>query len=57
MSPRKKSTKETVALYVRLPESLHAWIRDLAERERRSLNSQVVVLLQAAKDAQQPPTH
>ncbi len=31
---------------VRMPQDLHEWLVDLAKRERRSLNAQVVVLLE-----------
>jgi predicted HicB family RNase H-like nuclease len=34
-----------VSLHVRLPEELHAALRDEAARQRRSLNNLIVVLL------------
>ena len=33
---------------VRLPEAVHGRLADLAKRERRSLNAQLVVLLEQA---------
>lgn len=41
---------------VRMPQDLHEWLVNLAKRERRSLNAQLVVLLerlheQAERDA------
>jgi hypothetical protein len=46
---RKKSLtpNETVPLMLRLPPEVHAAIKEMAEKERRSLNSTVVVLLDA----------
>lgn len=49
------SKKKQTPLMVRLPEDLHAWVKELAEKEHRSLNSQIIVLLQQAKDQQSPP--
>lgn len=40
-------TKET-AVTVRFPKELHLAIKALADRERRSFNAQVIVLLEAA---------
>jgi hypothetical protein len=40
-------------LYLRLPDELHEQLVKIAERERRSLNAQVVYLLEQA--VQQPP--
>jgi hypothetical protein len=34
---------------LRLPDDLHAWLTALAERERRSLNSQVIVILERVR--------
>lgn len=49
------SKKKQTPLMVRLPEDLHAWVKELAEKEHRSLNSQIIVLLQQAKDQQSQP--
>ncbi|MDQ1028449.1 hypothetical protein QF035_006031 [Streptomyces umbrinus] len=35
---------------LRLPDELHAWLKDLAEHEHRSLHAQVLHMLQGAKD-------
>ena len=35
---------------VRMPQDLHEWLVDLAKRERRSLNAQVVVLLERVRE-------
>jgi hypothetical protein len=35
---------------VRMPQDLQQWLVDLAKRERRSLNAQVVVLLERVRD-------
>ncbi len=40
-------TKET-AVTVRFPKELHLAIKAIAEKERRSFNAQVIVLLEAA---------
>ena len=37
----------TVTTTVRIPPELHALIKTSAENERRSLNSQIIVLLEA----------
>ena len=36
-------------LGIRLPDDLYAWLAALAERERRSLNAQLIVVIEAAK--------
>jgi hypothetical protein len=41
--------EETRYVGVRMPQDLQAWLVDLAKRERRSLNAQVVVLLERAR--------
>jgi hypothetical protein len=40
--------EKDVKVSVRLPESVHSRLTDLARRERRSLNAQLVVLLEQA---------
>jgi hypothetical protein len=43
-------------LYLRLPDELHEYLVKLAERERRSLNAQIVYLLeQATQQPDKPP--
>ncbi|MBK3576099.1 Arc family DNA-binding protein [Streptomyces sp. MBT65] len=36
---------------LRLPDDLHAWLKDLAEREHRSLHSQVLHMLETGRPA------
>jgi hypothetical protein len=50
--PRKRTPIEekAVPLMLRLPPELHQWIKQEAERELRSLNAQIIVLLQRVKD-------
>lgn len=53
--PRKQTaspTKKLVPLMTRLPESLHSWIREQAQAEHRSVNSQIIVILQRAMEQQ-----
>ena len=39
--------KEDVVIYtMRLPRSLHAALKDLAERDRRSLHAEIIYLLE-----------
>jgi predicted HicB family RNase H-like nuclease len=40
--------EKEVKLTVRIPETVHGRLADLAKRERRSLNAQLVVLLEQA---------
>lgn len=42
-----KETNKVVPLMLRLPSELHAKIKDLAEHDRRSLNTMVVLLLES----------
>lgn len=42
-----------VRLMLRLPANLHALLTAMARRERRSLNAQIVYLLQQAADQDQ----
>lgn len=46
--PEKQETENELpkGLMVRLPPHLHAAVRDLAEDERRSLNSQFIILVE-----------
>ena len=46
-------TKET-AVTVRFPKELHLEVKALAERERRSFNAQVIVLLETSLKAARP---
>lgn len=48
--PAKKKYEKTVNLYVRFPDDMHARIQAIAEKDRRSLNAMVVVLVQEALD-------
>ena len=54
MTPPYDETKET-AVTVRFPKELHLQIKALAEKERRSFNGQVIVLLEAALLARPAP--
>lgn len=45
-----------VPLMVRLPKSLHLWVRRQAKDQHRSLNAQIVSMLQALKDKESPTT-
>ncbi len=40
---------------LRLPEELYEQVKQLADKEMRSINAQMVVLLQAAVDARHNP--
>ena len=42
---------------VRMPQDLHEWLVDLARRERRSLNAQVVVLLERVREQVERDAH
>lgn len=43
---------ETKNLTLRLPLDLHTWLAAVAAAERRSVNQQAIVFLEAAKEAQ-----
>lgn len=45
---------EEVRLTVRLPAAIHAELADLAERERRTLNGQLLLLVERALGEAQP---
>lgn len=47
---RTPSDSNTVPLMVRLPKDIHKWIKTLSEKEHRSLNAQIVVILQKEKE-------
>jgi len=42
---------------VRMPQDLHEWLVDLAKRERRSLNAQVVVIIERVREQVERETH
>jgi hypothetical protein len=42
---------------VRMPQDLQEWLVNLAKRERRSLNAQVVVLLERVREQIERDTH
>ena len=47
--------KEEVVIYtMRLPRSLHSALKDLAERERRSLHAEIIYLLERAVQQEEP---
>jgi len=39
---------------VRMPHDLHEWLVDLAKQEHRSLNAQVVVILERVREQVEP---
>lgn len=46
-------TRNIKPLGVRLPEELKQWLKDQAEKNMRSLNSELVMRLQASRDNQE----
>ncbi len=56
---RKKSDKpEPKALSIRLSDELSQWLSEKAKREHRSLNAQIAIELERAKQLDQPqPSH
>jgi len=42
---------------VRMPQDLHEWLVNLAKRERRSLNAQLVVILERVREQVERDTH
>ena len=48
MTEQLQSENKPVPIMVRLPADLHAAIKQLAESERRSMNSQIIILLESA---------
>lgn len=50
---RLNPNEETVAISIRLPSSMKEVIQDRAIKERRSLNQEIVFLLQVALDLEQ----
>jgi hypothetical protein len=42
---------------VRMPQDLQEWLVELAKRERRSLNAQVVVLLERVREQVERDAH
>lgn len=49
-TPQTDKTDKNVPIMMRLPEDLHLWLKTMAEIEHRSLNSQVIVLLQKSRN-------
>lgn len=47
---RTPTSKDFVPLMLRLLPDLHEWLKAQSENERRSLNSQVAVMLQSLRD-------
>jgi hypothetical protein len=39
---------------IRLPASLHSWLKQVAADNRRSVNAQAIVILEQAQRQQQP---
>ncbi len=56
MSDKQENKIEPVPLMLRLPPELHAKIKKLADADRRSLNTMVIILIEAGleKLGQQP---
>jgi hypothetical protein len=48
-TPRNGMMADVRYVGLRVPDELHAWLTELAEAERRSLNAQVVVLLERVR--------
>lgn len=46
--------KEQINVNLRLPADLHAALKEIAEKEARSLNSQILVFLRRAVEEYQP---
>lgn len=46
-------TRDIKPLGVRMPEELKQWLKDQAEKNMRSLNSELVVRLQTSRDNQE----
>ena len=42
---------DEVRITLRLPEELRDWLRENAQRERRSLNSEIIYMLEVARTA------
>lgn len=51
MPEQLQSENKPVPVMVRLPADLHAKIKRLAEIERRSMNSEIIILLESAIEA------
>lgn len=49
---RLNPNEETIAISIRLPSSMKEAIQDKAVKERRSLNQEIVYMLQVALDLQ-----
>jgi len=47
---RTPTDSKLIPVMMRLPEDLHVWLKQQAEIDHRSLNSQVIVMLQNLKD-------
>jgi len=46
-------TRDIKPLGIRMPEELKQWLKDQAEKNMRSLNSELVIRLQASRDNQE----
>lgn len=54
----KSNRNESAKFALRLPSCLYGWVRELADEEHRSINAQIVSIIEQAKqDKQQKPTH
>ena len=48
--PREVSMNRQIApIGIRIPDDLKVWLKSVAEESRRSINSQVIVILEAAR--------
>jgi hypothetical protein len=54
---RAVTSEATHYVGVRMPQDLQEWLVDLAKRERRSLNAQVVVLLERVREQTERDAH
>jgi predicted HicB family RNase H-like nuclease len=56
MSDKQENKVEPVPLMLRLPPELHAKVKRLADKDRRSLNTMVIILIEAGlAQLDQPP--
>lgn len=44
-----KMNRQTAPIGIRIPDDLKQWLKSVAEESRRSINGQVIVILEAAR--------
>lgn len=52
---KKKTTGDEVQQTIRIPKELHDWVTEIADADRRSFNSQIVLLLEEIKAIKTTP--